>query len=209
MTKQPRLGTGVDISAEALEEVKSEYKKSLVIPDTKLKPQFLLCPVGIVGAGKSTVVLPLADTLSMVRISGDEIRKVLQEKGFNWKKIRTIASELIEEYVVLGYRVAIDSDCAGPETRKKIQEIVDTYAIPAVWIHIHPPEEFIINKLRKYNHTWLYEDADQAIENYYARKSLHEHLDIPFSYTFDTSKNNLTTQISECVEIIEKTITTK
>lgn len=163
-----------------------------------------MCPVGIVGAGKSTVVIPLSEKFSMVRISGDEIRKLLREKGFNWKKIRVMSSDLIEEYIALGYPVAIDSDCAGPETRKKIQEIAHAYQIPAVWIHINPPEEFIVNKLRNYKHTWLYEDADQAIQNYYARKPLHASIEIPFSYTFDTSKNNLEEQINECAEVMEK-----
>src|SRR3989304_39914 len=45
---------------EVLEEVKKKYERSLVIPNTKPSPQWILMPVGVVGSGKTTVVKPLA-----------------------------------------------------------------------------------------------------------------------------------------------------
>ena len=73
-------------------------------------------------------------------------------------------------------------------------------------MHVNPSEEFILNKLRTYNHTWLFKDADEAIANYYWRKLLHEHLSMPFVYTFDTSRDDLPHQIEEAIEKIERAL---
>jgi len=67
-------------------------------------------------------------------------------------------------------------------------------------------EEFIINKLKNQKHSWLFKDAEDAINNYLARKPLHQNLDFPFTYTFDTSKSNLNEQITEAGEKIGKLI---
>ena len=174
---------------------------SLVVPKEKAQPQRLLCPVGLVGAGKTTVVEPLSLKLGFIRISTDEIRKYLKSQGYNYLRTKEIAAALIKKYIQLGHSVAIDADCAG-STKEIIEYLTKQTGITPIWIHIHPPEAFILNKLRTYNHTWLFKDADQAIENYERRKPLHEHLDQPFVYTFDPSRPDLDRQIDEAIQRI-------
>ncbi|MDE1944098.1 MAG: hypothetical protein KGH97_01205 [Patescibacteria group bacterium] len=55
----------------------------------RLPRQVFLAPVGRVGAGKTTVVKPLAERLGLVRISSDEIRKLLKERGLGYGPLRT------------------------------------------------------------------------------------------------------------------------
>lgn len=187
----------------ALQNILQEVDDSLAISVKKHIPQILLCPVGLVGAGKTTVIKPLSTRLGLVRISTDEIRKHLKAKGYNYLRTTEIAELLIQKHLEGGYSVAIDADCAG-STQKIVSKLTDESGIVPIWIHINPPESFILNKLRTYKHTWLFKDASEAIDNYLRRKPLHEKLNLPFLYTFDTSKENLSQQIDEVVHLIEQ-----
>ncbi len=172
------------------------------------RKQFILCPVGIVGAGKTTVMKPLSERLSLVRISGDEIRKILKEHGLEYDAVVPIGAALSKKYLSQGYSLALDSDAASPRSKAVIDNAEQEFGAIPVWIHINPPEEFILNKLRTYKHTWLFKDADEAVANYKRRKNLHEDLEgIPFIYTFDTSQNNLESQIAEAAGLIKNLVT--
>src|SRR3970040_1728002 len=191
------------MNKEIEEKIFAEYEKTLVIPNIKPSRQFLLCPVGLVGAGKTTVVKPLAEKLGLVRISGDEIRGLLKKNGFGYEKTFEIGSRLAENFLGDGYSVAIDSDCASGHTRKLIKDAKNKYGAIAIWIHINPPEEFILNKLKNYKHTWLFKNSDEALKNYYDRKPVHKKLEMEFTYVFDSSKKNLSKQIEEAFTIIK------
>lgn len=180
-----------------------KYKKLVVLPPQKGHP-FLLCPIGLVGAGKSTVVKPLAEKLGLVRISSDEIRKLLKEDGLGYEMTEEVAFAVIQYFVEQGYGVAIDSDCA--RKRETIEKFAAKHRLPVRWIHINPPEEFIINKLKNFEHTWLFKDADDALKNYYARKPLHENLPFEFTYIFDTSRDDLKQQIEEAISVIKSSL---
>lgn len=184
------------------DEVAKEYEQTIAIPEQKGK-QFFLCPVGLVGAGKTTVLKPLAEKFGLVRISTDEIRKMLKERGYGYKAAESIALAVGEKYARQGYGIAIDADCARPDKKLEIEEVAKKLNVPLIWIHINPPEEFIINKLKNYPHTWLFKDAEHALQNYYARKPLHEKLDFDFTYTFDTSRSDIGKQIDEAAEKIK------
>ncbi|MDD5726472.1 MAG: hypothetical protein PHC53_03625 [Patescibacteria group bacterium] len=193
---------GKDVTAADFENISQLYEEQLELPSAKPTKQILLCPVGLVGSGKTTVVKPLSKALSLLRISTDEIRKILKENGFNYVRTREIAKNLIGKYLKLGHGVAIDADCAG-SSYELINEISQNPQIKVIWIHINPPESFILNKLRNYKHTWLFKNADDAIYCYQERKPLHEHLDMPFLYTFDTSRDDLDKQIEEAIKLIQ------
>ncbi|MBM2817690.1 MAG: hypothetical protein HW401_280 [Parcubacteria group bacterium] len=160
------------------EKIIREYEKILEIPENKPKEKIMVCPIGIVGSGKTTVVKPLSESLSLLIISSDEIRKFLKKNGCGYDLAGEIAFDLAEKYIEKKYKIKI------------------------FWIHINPPEEFIINKLKNYKHTWLFRDADQAIENYKSSKANHQNINFPFIYTFDTSRNDLGEQIKEAISII-------
>lgn len=184
-----------------------EYERSLEIPSNLPKKQCILCPVGIVGAGKTTVLRPLAKKLGLVRISGDEIRKVLMEHKLGYDALVPIGMELGKKYLSLGYSLALDADAASARSKAVIENAEKEFGAQPIWIHINPPEEFILNKLRTYKHTWLFKDGEQAVQNYMLRKPLHADTSLyPFIYIFDTSKDNLPHQIDEAYALIAKLV---
>jgi predicted kinase len=184
-----------------MDEILKRYESELELPAQK-GLRIFLCPIGLVGAGKTTVVKPLAERLGLVRISSDEIRKIMREQGTVGLKAFDLATVLIRKYAEAGYGVAIDSDCSNVEKIERVEEAADRLDYKVIWIHINPPEEFILNKLRNFKHTWLFKNADEAIANYYRRKPLHENLSQDFTYTFDTSREDLPMQIDEAEKII-------
>lgn len=113
-----------------------------------------------------------------------------------------IVKRLFEE----GWSIAIDSDCAGPNVKAKVEEFAKQFNYRDIWIHIDPPEDFILNKLRNFKHTWLFRDVDHAINDYYRRKPLHENLDFDFFYTFDTSREDLQEQIHKFLEKLRSSL---
>jgi predicted kinase len=196
-----------DISESFKEEIKEIYRKQVKIPNSKPKRRFLLCPVGLVAAGKTTVIKSLAEKLDLVRISTDEIRKILKEHGFNYQGTKEIAYDLVKEYAEKGHSVAIDGNCGTENTIDRIKKAEKEYELPAIWVRVKPPEDFILNKLRDYKHTWLFKNSDEAIGSYFEYKNKHSNLDnlkLNYVYTFDTSKNDLAEQIETAAKIIKK-----
>lgn len=194
------------ISNKVIKQIQAEYLAQFVIPKKISQLQYLLCPVGLVGAGKTTVLKPLARRLNLIRISTDEIRKLLADSGFGYDFVAKIVENIATKFLREGHSLALDADCAGKNGKELIKKAVKKFGVKIIWIHINPPENFIINKLLRYKHTWLFKNPEEAIQNYFARKSLHKYLNMPFVYTFDTSKNNLTKQISEAAILIEKAL---
>lgn len=194
----------MELDEISVQHIQDTYEHTLTIPDAKPTHPYLVCPVGLVGAGKTTVMKPLSKKLGLVRISGDEVRHLLKERGFNWKRVYDINSRLIQKYLSLGYAVGIDSDCSTHvETLKNMGSEVGAQIF---WLHINPPEEFILKKLEQYNHTWLFANAVIAIGNYAMNKKRNERnpVRVPYLYEFDTSKNNLEEQIDEAVRRIRE-----
>lgn len=194
---------GLVVDDAAFERIKNLYTAQLIIPDQIPERQFFLCPIGLVGAGKTTVIKPLAEHFHLVRISTDEIRKLLQEQGYNHVKTAELAYSIISDFAKKGYGVAVDADCAGNNVAGSIRQAAKAIGAKIAWIHINSPEDFILQKLRNFKHTWLFKNADEAIASYYCRKPLHEHLDFPFLYTFNTSHSDLPRQLEDAIGIIE------
>ncbi len=191
---------------EEFNGIKQLYISSLEIPEMKPAKQFMLCPVGLVGAGKSTVVIPLSKKLNLVRLSHDEIRKLLKENGFNYDRSKEMAMQVIKEFLDQGYSVALDANCGSEDSLKRVQEIEKNYGLKVFWIHINPPEEFIINKLKNLNHSWLFENGERAIKAYFRYKEdFGDFSDLPldYVYTFDTSRSDLEQQIKEAEDKIK------
>ncbi len=194
------------LSEDILESIRNEYKETLEFPQIIPGKQIFLCSVGLVGAGKTTVIKPLAKKLGLLRISGDEIRFILNNRGLSYSSAFEIGKRMIEKYAKQGYSIAHDTDCATPKTIEAITLLSKELAVDVIWVHINPPEEFIINKLTNYNHTWLFKNAEEAVCEYRSRKKFHENLPMNFIYTFDTSKENLNNQIKEAFSIIYESL---
>lgn len=94
----------------APEQVASLYESQLHIPLIKPEPQFYIVTVGLIGSGKTTVIKPLSEKLHLLRISGDEIRKVIQDKGGDETDTLEVGRMLVEKYAQAGYSIAHDTD---------------------------------------------------------------------------------------------------
>jgi hypothetical protein len=115
-------------------------------------------------------------------------------------------TELLRKYLDLGYSVAADTDCASLHTQKLLVEKKEKYGLQLIWIHINPPEKWILDVGLSDKPTWLFENKDEAVATYMGKKKLHENLNMPFVYTFDTSLPNLDEQIEDATKLIEKQI---
>ncbi|MFZ2167950.1 MAG: AAA family ATPase [Minisyncoccia bacterium] len=201
--------TSPNAPKEVLEEVSREYEQILVIPDHIQSPQWMLMPVGMIGAGKTTVVKPLAEHFGLIRISTDEIRERLKLRGYGYEGAREISNALAQKYLSRGYSLAIDANTGsqfGIEHNKKNREMFPH--VRYVFIHINPPEEYIINKLKNYTHTWLFADGEHAVENFRTHKEKYVLPDVPFAYTFDPSRDDLPEQLKEGIRAIENALRT-
>lgn len=167
--------------------------------------RILICPIGLVGAGKSTVVIPLSKILKIPRISADEIRRVLKENGLDYSSLKDIANKIGKYFLDLGYGLILDQDLAGQ--LDLVKEITETYKLKTYFLHVNPPEEFILNKLRNYTgEKWLTDDQEKMVENYFSRKELHKDIEkkIKFDYVIDTSQPNLDKKIAEIAQTIQQ-----
>lgn len=193
---------------DKLEDILSLYEKTLTIPKTKPKNQFLLCAVGLVGSGKTTAMKPLSKELGLVRMAGDEIRKVLYDNGYNQKRLMDLSILFNHKYLKLGYSMALDSDCSKEGVRNDIYKFGDQYGAKAIFIHINPPEKFVINKLSNIKEPWpwllKYSSSKTLLEEYYLRKKLHTNLNIPFLCEIDTSAPDLKSQLKNAIDLIRE-----
>jgi len=193
---------------KSIEDIVLEYKNSLTVPDENPVRQIFFCPVGLIGAGKTTVTTPVALKLDLVRISNDELRKLLQENGYDYSPLRDMGKEVAYELAQDGYSIAFDMDCGNPETKEAIEALAEEFDALIFWVHIDTPEEFILNKLRNHPPSWLASDPQVMIDNYNKQKAkrAEENTKFDFFYTFDTSKRNVNEQIEECVKLINEEI---
>ena len=190
-----------------LDEIYCEYKSKIKLPKQKFYRKFLLCPVGGIGAGKTTVIKPLAEKLGVARVSTDEVRELLKANGRGYDGDKDIAARIVRDLLQEGYSIALDGNCGSPDALERIQGIVKDFAPEVFWLHVAPPEKFIIQKLKNYRHTWLFSSGDDAVAAYFKYKKNNgdfSNLKLPYIYTFDTSREDLPEQIDEAASLICK-----
>jgi predicted kinase len=196
-----------------LERLAAEYYDQLDFSHgEKTKPQFCLAMIGLVGAGKSTVLKQLCERLPLVRQSADEIREIMIAKGLPTDDAPIVGGMVAERLKTEGYNVAHDNDFANPAIRAEFDERNLKLGVQTVWIRIAPPESFILHNLqnrRDYKESHVFSNADEAVSSYYKRKELHQMqavaLDaLPYAYVFDPSREDLALQIDEAADCIAK-----
>jgi hypothetical protein len=182
---------GIDI-----EEIQKIYESTLEFPNVKPIPKFYLCPVGLVGSGKSTVMKLLCPKLSVLRIANDEVRKIIGNYDY-YHLAPKISSTIGPKYSQLGYSIGIDANASSLWGTEEFNQRMKDLNSRQIWIHINPPEVFI--KLKNYYHPWLYRDEAEAKENFEKSKQKINTDGIPFVYVFDPSRSDLNKQIDEAV----------
>ena len=90
-----------------------------------------------------------------------------------------------------------------------ILKLAEKVKAKVFWLHINPPEDFILNKLRTYNHTWLFKNEKEAVENYYRQKQkrMEEKTHFDFLTSIDTSRSDLADQIKHTTSLIMEELT--
>lgn len=197
------------IPDEEFKKLRALYMSQIEKYDDTPSMQYILCTVGLIGAGKSTVMIPLARKLKIPRISGDEIREMLKKHGYSYKRMREMAYSIVDQLLSEGNSVAIDVNCGSQNSYPRIKKAIDKYTLRAFWVHINPPEKFIVQKLQNHKHTWLFDSGDDAVAAYYGSKKKHGDLakfSEEFIYTFDTSRQDIDEQIDEAYRIIKRAL---
>jgi len=203
-TPEAESHAGNDLDDAGFDKMKELYKSQVVVPDQGLRPQFIICPIGLVGSGKTTVMKELSKHFGLVRISSDEIRLLLEKNGYNSIRTVELSFAITKEFALAGKSIGIDADCSGPNIQKAVTESSAELGMKVIWIHVAPPEEFMImvNTERKLPRNWPFNE--DALAAYYRRKPLHEYLTASFAFTFDTSKSDMPEQIKKAEMVIEE-----
>jgi predicted kinase len=196
---------------KTLTEIEAEFRANIKIPETKPSRQFFLCPVGLVGSGKTTVLKPIVEKFNLVRISSDEVRKSLLENGYDYGPVKEIVFKVINELARLGYSLALDMDCGNPLTKEHTEKLLSELNAKIFYVHINPPQEYVFEKFRNFplELSWLAPGRpDDMINNYLVQKEKRkeENTHFDFIYTFDTSRADIADQIGECCKKIQEEI---
>ena len=184
--------------------VKARSRRSALVPSAH---KFFICPVGVVGSGKTTTLTLLERELDFVRVSGDEIRELLHKHDADAKLAWQIGAYAVDYFTQQGLNIAHDTDGATQATRENIAALAAAHGYQTFWIHVTAPEVFIINKLRNHEPSYLFRNADEAIARYRERLALHRTLPpLDFIATIDTSRADLDAQASKAARLIRAKI---
>ncbi len=190
---------------KSLDEVEAEFRSQILIPKNKPLRQFFFCPTGYIGSGKTTITKMVSEKFNLIRISNDDLRFILKENGHDYSTLKDTVIKIAEEFVQQGFSIAFDMNCANPITKNKVDEFSCKLGIPTIWVHINPPEKFIINNIKLRNNIRIFGETQRALDNYFYQKQsfAQNMMDIKYAYTIDPSKSNFNDQIIGLYSIIE------
>ena len=186
-----------------LQQITSAYERSLEIPTHKPLPACIVLPVGRVGAGKTTVMKPMCQKLSLLRISTDEIRLLIEDRSYFEGYPQQIAISLAKKYAKLGYSIGVDANCSTIWQSATLTELLTSSQLQSFWIHVNPPEDYIIKKLTHHPPSKLFTNATEALSCYQQSKQKIITTGIPFVYEFNPAREDLEEQVNEAVHKIK------
>lgn len=135
-----------------------------------------------------------------MRLSSDELRKMLKESGHNYSSVKNIGLGVAKEFAHKGYSISFDMDCGSPEVKNFVESLAKELRAIIVWVNINTPEAYIFEKFKKHPASWLANDPQVMIDNYLAQKEKRgkEKTRFDFLCTFDTSKADIAKQLDDC-----------
>ncbi len=193
------------VNKKTLGEIEIDYISSLKIPENKPAKQIFFCPVGLVGAGKTTITKPIAERMGLLRLSSDELRKILKENGHDYSPVKDMGFKIAKDFAHKGFSIAFDLDCSNIDSKNFIEDLAADLKAEIIWVHIKTPESHIFEKFRKHPPTWLADNPQMMIDNYNSQKEkrARENTHFDFFMTFDTSKDDVSGQIEEGIKRIQ------
>ncbi|MEK7530443.1 MAG: AAA family ATPase [Patescibacteria group bacterium] len=198
-----------NLPLERVAEFAEAYAKTIDVPAIKIPKPYVLAPVGLIGAGKSTIVVSLAKKLNLVRICTDDIRRLLKESGFSYAHTLEIATVTHRLFGTQGYGIALDANAGSVAWVKLTRQLFKEIGAPVVWIHINTPESVILERLENYKPSWLFTDGEHAVKEYFRNKEHNKDMlkeNFPFLYTFDTSRDDVARQIDDAAALIQAAV---
>lgn len=192
---------------DQVKELATEFYDQLDKPETtKSKPQFCICPIGLVGTGKTTVLKKICAQLRAIRVSADEVRSMLYTKGLPFDDAMYVTHEVCVRLKQEGYNIAHDGDFAAPVSRELLGQVDQELGITELWIRVQAPEDVTLKNIKARGPGILFRDIDHAVSLHQRRKELHaapEIDELPFMYTFDTSRPGIDDQVAEFVRLAQ------
>ena len=108
-----------NLSKKVFNDILCNYAEEIALPAEKFPKQFFLCPVGLIGAGKSTVLEHLAKHISIIIVSTDDFRQKLKALGYGYESASDLTFAAVSHFSSKGYSVALDTNCGRPEKKQK------------------------------------------------------------------------------------------
>lgn len=188
-------------------EIQDQYRKSLSIPSVKPPVQCLVCPVGLIGSGKTTVITPIAKQLNLVRVSNDEYRVLLKQNGHGYETIKSFMNTVRIDLIKEGYSLAIDANAGGQTSFNFITKTEKDFGAKVFWLRINTPDAYAEAGLRKRSSP-LVADNEDWIKNRENQKQRMQTLKHEFDFfcEFDISRDNLKEQIANCIQKLKAEI---
>lgn len=134
---------------EVQDEVVMEVAQSLEAVPPSTTP-IVFCPVGLVGAGKTSIVTALLDDTPRFVISSDRIRTMLYERGFNFSQVLDdILRRLSDMAIHRKANIFFDSNAGS---KFDLIRHIEECGYNVMVFYVNPSEAYIEKKLQ--NMTW-------------------------------------------------------
>lgn len=131
----------------------------------KLTRQLVVCMVGLPQTGKTTVAQILAQELGLIHINSNEIRGWLRDElndpNGAYKHVNEVAIVMMEQFLVEGYSVVMDSDHVLPAKRCIVEAFAKPHGAVCYYVNTWVAREIWESRLSQPGHHFhrLYTDA--------------------------------------------------
>ena len=153
-----------DIDVATFNLILGQYREEVLeghVPSTLVQPVAIAC-TGLVASGKSTITQPLALMIDAVTISSDVVREKFFTRGFNFKLVRNLVTQLLNDLAAKNYNLNLDFNVANDLSSLGI---CHAHGYRVFILHANPPESFIRHKVLSgnMNHNLTFFGSDSNV----------------------------------------------